>query len=41
MWQIDEPATRPNTSNPGVVIARYATKEKGPAAGIAAEVCWN
>ena len=34
-WQIEAPATRPNTSKPGTVIERYATKEKGPPPGIA------
>jgi len=27
IWQLEPPATRPKTSKPGTVIARYATKE--------------
>ena len=43
LWRIspEPPGTRLNTSNPGTVIPRYATKEKGPFFGISGEVCWN
>jgi len=41
IWQIEPPATRPKTSKPGTVIARYATKEKGTLVVTAGVIWWN